>query len=730
MMRDFMITSSVLITAVLLIRRLTKKKLHPVWQYALWLPVVVRLIIPVPFWSSSFGVLNLLPGQAAEGIAAGEGSENGGNTWQKDGGREAAGTGEGAEIPDNTGLMSEAGMPDKTPNSLEAGIPDGAGSPARADVLDRSGVIPEYRLLHFGIWPYIRAAGTIFIGCYMLFYQIKWKRYLSANRKPLRGREKYRGTLSVYTVRNLPSPCLSGRCIYLTKEMAGNVKQLEHILAHEYCHYRHFDSLWVIVRCVLVAVYWFHPLVWAAALASKQDSELACDAAAIRLLGEQERLAYGKTLLRLAAADNYGRSRVGIASTMSGRENGIKERISHIAGKPGYVAVTAGIVLLFMAAVVAFTFSGTGKEPEKDSIPERVQNMPENFDIAEEAEKARREVEQEVQRIWQLQEQQQEALRNQEQEFQKLQQAMEAEIETDAVLKKLALYDAKIEETGSQPGVCAVRDALDPSDYVQAFDKEGEAALEEGMYLLEVHKGPDGSDIRLYGMYSKDYGCRGIKILTGEDAEDFDEVWFVSYLHGMEENLRLYESGKDGMPRTFACKVIAEESSETEVWNLYLCDRRDTGAMELCVLRPGDFIGEISERLRFEIDAEACKIDVYDREKLVGRIAVNASPEAMKSIQEVVVDGSSVSWFLGKNESEIKMITAVGLKLDGTGPEGTEAVWYHSLPLLSFPVTCGSFGERQIRFGQAAVDTEYVNAGYQGGADSLDQFLKLMKEAD
>lgn len=495
-------------------------------------------------------------------------------------------------------------------------------SSGRKIFFGRDGVMPDLtdsagrsEFLSFlsKIWPYIWAAGAMLTGGYMLFYQLKWRRYLSANRKLFNGGKKYRDRLTVYTVRKLPSPCLSGRCIYLTEELTGDVRQLEHILAHEYCHYRHLDSIWVIVRCVLTTVYWFHPLVWAAVRVSKQDSELACDAAAIRLLGEQERFAYGKTLLRLIIKEDCGR--IGAASTMSGGEKGIRERITRIAAARGYMAATAGVVLLFTAAAVAVTFSGTKKEAEAKGAKEQVQTMEGKAEPAEETEEARRNAEQELQFLEEEKFlQQPETLKNQEEELQDLQQAMVVEVEKDAVLKKLASYDEMVEEAGSRAGVYAVRDACNLSDYVQAYYDKGDAAMKEGMYLLEILKGPDSSDIKVYGMYSKEYGCRGIKVLTGEGAEDFDEAWAVSNLHGREENLRLYESAEDGMPRTFACKMIAAESSDTEVWNLYLCDRQDTGTMTLCTLRPAEIMEEITKRLRFEIDAEECMIVVYDRE--------------------------------------------------------------------------------------------------------------------
>ena len=350
-MRDIVITSSVLIAAVLLIRFLARGKISPILQYALWLPVALRLMIPVPLWNSSISILNFLPESMMW--------ENGNLS------NDAVGMSTGhvaADAPD-----SDAGI--QTDNMTGGSMPTGSNAAAGGTVLtdstpadgttltgstptdgmtaDVSGVFVPEHIKNAGntavdgstVLTVIWLAGMACVSGYMLFYQIKWKKYLRENARPLKGRKKYRNKLSVYTVKGLPSPCLCGRRIYLTKEMASDERRLEHILMHEYCHYRHLDSVWVIVRCVLTAVYWFHPLVWAAAYLSKQDSELACDEAALRLLGEEERIAYGKTLLALIAEEPYGKNRIGIASTMSGGEKGIRERIFRIAKKRTYLAM-------------------------------------------------------------------------------------------------------------------------------------------------------------------------------------------------------------------------------------------------------------------------------------------------------------------------------------------------------------------------------------------------------
>lgn len=727
-MRDIIITSSILIFAVLLIRYFAKGRLAPALQYALWFPVALRLLLPIPLWNSSFSVLNLIPDSPVTDEMMGEKDSLAAET-EKAGNRTepaadaAAGNTAGAEAAGITADMTGSGNPQGGQESHfvqnDSGFQTSQGQAPETVTMQ-----PEKMSSLAGSLPYIWAAGMALVGGYMLFYQIRWQKYLRANRKPFAKQRKYRGKLSVYTVENLPSPCLTGKCIYLTEEMAKEPYQLAHILAHEYCHYRQFDSLWVIVRCVLTAVYWFHPLVWAAAYASKQDSELACDAAAIRLLGEKERIAYGKTLLCLIAGNGYDRGRIGLVSTMSGGEKGIRERISRIARKPQYMVITAGVVLLLIAAVIVVTFSGTKAAQEKDGRAEDLLTSAdrENGQEVELSGEQEAELQQELELKLEEEQKQQAALEAQQAVLEK-----EAAEREQAILEKLASYDADIDVLGSREGVFGIAGALNISDYVQAYYENGEAALKEGMYLLEGYKGPDSSDIKIYGMYSEEYGCEGIKILIGDDVNDFDEEWLLAIPHGLEENLRVYESAEDGMPRTFASRMVVVDTSDREFWNLYLGDRYDTGTIELYTVRPVELLGQIREQVSFEVNAEESRIDVYDHGEKCDSITVNASAGAMESIEEVIVCDDAASWELGGSEDEIRMFLPIGLKL-----KTTDDIWYGRLPILSIPVSCGSFGDRKIEIGQASVDTAYVSEKgrfqvLQAGA-ALDQYLKLVED--
>ena len=60
-MTEWIITSSLLILIVLLVRRLFRGRLSLRLQYALWLVVLVRLLIPGTVAQTGLSVLNYLP---------------------------------------------------------------------------------------------------------------------------------------------------------------------------------------------------------------------------------------------------------------------------------------------------------------------------------------------------------------------------------------------------------------------------------------------------------------------------------------------------------------------------------------------------------------------------------------------------------------------------------------------------------------------------------------------
>lgn len=82
---------------------------------------------------------------------------------------------------------------------------------------------------------------------------------------------------------------------------ASSEDGLDYALLHELIHYRRRD-IWLKALVMLtVSVHWFNPVLWLTMRQVDRDIELACDEAALTVLPEEERLAYGETILQAAA---------------------------------------------------------------------------------------------------------------------------------------------------------------------------------------------------------------------------------------------------------------------------------------------------------------------------------------------------------------------------------------------------------------------------------------------
>ena len=131
---------------------------------------------------------------------------------------------------------------------------------------------------------------------------------------------------------------------------------------HEKTHLRHGDHLWAFFRTACLVLWWFHPLVWAAAIVSRRDGELCCDEAVLRAVGPERGADYGRTLLTLAAEKSRPAAASCIAATLDGGGRQLKARIRAIArrAKPRKWAVV--LAALLAAAAVGCAFSGAAAD--------------------------------------------------------------------------------------------------------------------------------------------------------------------------------------------------------------------------------------------------------------------------------------------------------------------------------------------------------------------------------
>lgn len=311
-MTEWAVTSSVLILVVLLLRQCLKGRVSLRLQYALWALVLVRLLLPVSLGHTPVSVLN-----AVDPITSTQTVER-----------------EVQQFP-----------------TVSVSTPTLSPAESQEQVSPEETPLSPAQILH-GVW----LAGGVAVALWLVGVNVRFARTLRRSRRPL----AVGGCpLPVYVSQAIPTPCLFGLvrpCIYVTPLTAADETLLRHTLAHELTHFRHRDHLWAVLRGLCLALHWYNPLVWLAAVVSSRDGELCCDEATVAQLGEEERAAYGRTLLAVTC---QGRSNLLLSATsMTGRGRDIKERIHLLVKRPKTAVYTLAAVVLLATVAVGCTFTG------------------------------------------------------------------------------------------------------------------------------------------------------------------------------------------------------------------------------------------------------------------------------------------------------------------------------------------------------------------------------------
>lgn len=319
-MTGTIISSSVLIIAIFLLRPLIRRRVSPTAVYSLWALVVIRLLCPLiyPFTE----VVGMVKSRLSVMNAV--------ELFQRE--------------------VIEGSVMEPLADNLASGRVYGYGEPVHI-AMKAAGI--DWQLWIMVVW----VLGSVLIAVWMITANLRFMRRLQAERRPYAETVPEYVTKHVYVVPGLSSPCYFGlgrdEGIYLPEGIAGDEKATIHALAHEMGHVRHGDRLWGILRCMLLCYYWVNPFVWLGAVLSRRDCELACDEAAVKLLGEEERYAYGRTLVGLIAGQGGGNGLFLASTTMTAGKRTIKERIQTLARHPqtrvSMAVVLAGIVVILGA---------------------------------------------------------------------------------------------------------------------------------------------------------------------------------------------------------------------------------------------------------------------------------------------------------------------------------------------------------------------------------------------
>jgi len=148
------------------------------------------------------------------------------------------------------------------------------------------------------------------------------------------------------------------------------------ILLHEFTHLKRFDLPLNWLLCVLQAMHWFNPLLWFAFARMRADREAACDARVLSIDTTDRRSEYGGALLKLQCVTPSRFLSLGFVGIYE-RGSGIKSRIQGISNyrsdRFGWKVAGGTILTLLMLFGVT---QGQQPDPATDGKEQQEGNVP------------------------------------------------------------------------------------------------------------------------------------------------------------------------------------------------------------------------------------------------------------------------------------------------------------------------------------------------------------------
>ena len=203
-------------------------------------------------------------------------------------------------------------------------------------------VNPLYVWTEIAGWVWLIGLGAMLL--YMLVSYLRLRRRVSVS-LPIQE--------NIYLCDAISSPFILGIVkprIYLPSGL--DEVQRQNVLAHEQAHLARYDHWWKPLGFVLLAVYWFNPLLWLAYALLCRDIELACDERVIRTMDASAVKTYSTVLLACSMPH-----KAVISCPLAFGEVGVKERVRNALHykKPAFWVVAASAIVCIAVAVCFLT---------------------------------------------------------------------------------------------------------------------------------------------------------------------------------------------------------------------------------------------------------------------------------------------------------------------------------------------------------------------------------------
>ena len=361
-------SGSVLGLLLLAARRVAGKRLpSSLWYYA-WLPVLLRLVLPLP---------GLIPQAqtAAEAAAAprtvqSESAQPRSYSYDREAGSAYLAPG-GMEAPEEAEVVAAA--PAGTVSEPE---PASSAQPQIELMLSPCLEMLKDPRLWLGVW----LAGSVLCFAHYTVGYVRFRRALmrtlqttdGATARVYAGMDTARGP-RLFCSPYVQTPMLLGlaRPLIILPQTRFSPESARNVLRHELTHYRRGD-LYVKWFFVLSAsLHWFNPLMPLFRRELDRVCELSCDENVLARMESSERRSYGETLLDLAA--NRTLPAGVVATTFATEKHALKERLEQIMKfnyKPrAIIALTVAALLLMGLAALAAAPARASSASEDGLLP-------------------------------------------------------------------------------------------------------------------------------------------------------------------------------------------------------------------------------------------------------------------------------------------------------------------------------------------------------------------------
>ena len=347
---EISIYSAVITAFILLFRAAFKKRISPKVQYAMWLLLVLRLMLPVTI-ESGFYIENILPERPAPVVR------------QESVFEIEAPVIDAAPViiqPATDVQIDNTWTPEESSPAIPQGMPESAPSAVPEEIEPAHDI--NWRLVAFWVW----AAGAMIFSIWMMivklrFYEDMQQGITSVSPKVYAIYDECCAALNVkpltmWAVDRAISPGIAFftyPVLLLPASMDGDEDKLRYAFLHELTHKKRYDHYMTALLNVLRILYWFNPAVHIGFSEMRADMETACDADVIAFVGKEQKRGYLTAILELFSYAS--RPQLGMSQASSRRMAKRRMKGTFMRERTTFLGRAAALTLAVIMLVGCFT---------------------------------------------------------------------------------------------------------------------------------------------------------------------------------------------------------------------------------------------------------------------------------------------------------------------------------------------------------------------------------------